>query len=474
MSRIAHLLQQVSERLSENPLLSRLLGGASIALATQVGGHVLKLLSFVCLARWTTNEEDVGIYASAWSMILILSTVSAVGLKTTTLRFLPQYLEQQDWPLMRGFLRRGYLYMTVAGLMLAITGSLVLPWLDRIPQFELSPETVKAYLIAVWIVPFWSLCEVRSSIIRSTENILQAFGPLNLLQPLVLIVGSGILVLLMNHLDANQILFVLAVSVGLILLIQEYSIRTLFPAEIRNVTPEYDVTDWWKVGVPLFWISLFIIIIGNADVVLLNMLGQDQESSLGIAVGATELNKETESGIYAAATRTARLSAFLLITVNAIVAPLISQAYARREQETLSRICRYAITLAFWPSFVLALILVLFGGPILELFRPGFSAGYWPMVIIAVGQLINALTGPVGLLLSLCGHQRASLRVYGGTTVLFLVLNMLLIPQAGMYGAALANGITIVITNLWLAGLVYREMKIIPLPHLRFSLKKPV
>ncbi|MEZ6045087.1 MAG: polysaccharide biosynthesis C-terminal domain-containing protein [Planctomycetaceae bacterium] len=96
------------------------------------------------------------------------------------------------------------------------------------------------------------------------------------------------------------------------------------------------------------------------------------------------------------------------------------------------------------------------------------------MVIIAVGQLINALTGPVGLLLSLCGHQRASQRVYGWTTLLYLVLNLLWIPGWGMMGAAAANGLTLILTNLWLAILVYREMKIVPLPYLRFSLKRPV
>ncbi|QDU80875.1 hypothetical protein Pla110_26110 [Polystyrenella longa] len=473
MNRIAQLIRNITERLADNPLLGKLLGGASVALATQVGGHVLKLLSFACLARWTTNEEDVGIYASAWSMILILSTVSALGLKTTSLRFLPQYLEQKKWSLLRGFLRRSYLYMAVAGLLLAVAGSIVLPWLDRVPQFDLTPASVQAFMIAIWIVPFWSFCEVRSSIIRSTQHIFQAFGPPNLLQPLVLILGSGFMVYFWDSLDANQILYLIAFSVVLILILQEFSIRHLFPVEVRQAPAEYDESEWKKVGVPLLWISLFIIIIGNADVVLLSMLGQDQEP-LGIAAATEGLSKEAESGIYAAATRTARLSAFLLMTVNAIVAPIISQSYARGEKGDLTRICRYAITLAFWPSFGLAMVLVLFGVPILEFFRPGFGVGYWPMVIIAMGQLVNALTGPVGLLLSLCGHQKASLRVYGGTTVLFLVLNMLLIPAAGMYGAAIANGITLVITNLLLAGLVYREMKIIPLPYLRFSLKKPV
>ncbi|MEZ6045088.1 MAG: MATE family efflux transporter [Planctomycetaceae bacterium] len=101
---------------------------------------------------------------------------------------------------------------------------------------------------------------------------------------------------------------------------------------------------------------MFLIIIGNADVVLLNSMGN-----------------ETEAGVYAAATRAARLSAFLLLAVNAIVAPVISQAYARGENENLTRICRYAITLAFWPSFGLALVLILFGVPILEIFRDGYG-----------------------------------------------------------------------------------------------------
>ena len=474
MTRVARLTEYLSTRVGQNPLLRRLLGGAGVAMATQVGGHILKLLSFVCLARWSTKEEDVGIYASAWNMMLILSTFSAVGLKTTSLRFLPHYLEKSEWPLIRGFIRRSYVAMSFAGLILAIVGTVALPWLNTLPQFEMSPATIQAYLITLWIVPFWSFADVGSHIIRSTQHIFHAFGPVNLLQPIVLISGCGVVVVLWGQLNASQIMYVVAVSVVLILAYQEVAIRKLFPGEVWQAEPAYDGVEWRRVGIPLFWISLFIIVNGNADVVLLNVLGQDPDPALQLTAGTAQLNKEAESGIYAAATRVARLSAFLLMTLNAIVAPLISQTYARQEHDNLTRICRYAITLAFWPSFGLALIVVLFGVPILELFRPGFGVGYWPMVIVAVGQLVNALTGPVGLLLSLCGHQKASVRVYGVSMVLFLVLNMLLIPRAGMYGAAIANGIVLVITNIWLAVLVYREMKIVPLPYLRFSLKKPI
>ncbi|MEZ6045089.1 MAG: oligosaccharide flippase family protein [Planctomycetaceae bacterium] len=250
MNRVARLSQQIKQSLEHNPLLSKLLGGASVALLTQVGGHVLKLLSFACLARWATRKEDVGIYASAWSLVLILSTVSALGLKTTTLRFMPEYLEHEKWSLLRGFLRRSYLYMALVGFCLAVAGSLVLPKLNIIPQIELSSRSLQAYLICLWIVPLWSFCEVRSSIIRSTRHIFLAFGPLNLIQPITLIAGCGIIVLVDHNLSANQIMIVMAISVLMILIIQEITIRSLLSSEVRTVEPEYDHFEWRKIGIP--------------------------------------------------------------------------------------------------------------------------------------------------------------------------------------------------------------------------------
>jgi O-antigen/teichoic acid export membrane protein len=78
------------------------------------------------------------------------------------------------------------------------------------------------------------------------------------------------------------------------------------------------------------------------------------------------------------------------------------------------------------------------------------------LLILAGGQLINALAGSVGLLMAMTGHQVESSIVLAVSAGLNVGLNYLLIPRYGLVGAALATGISTVVWNVTLAVRVRR------------------
>ena len=80
------------------------------------------------------------------------------------------------------------------------------------------------------------------------------------------------------------------------------------------------------------------------------------------------------------------------------------------------------------------------------------------MNLLLVGQLVNVLSGSVGMLLSMTGrHYFASLMVTA-CALLNVLLNYLLIPRFGMTGAALATVVTMI---LWNVAFVFRVRSVL-------------
>jgi O-antigen/teichoic acid export membrane protein len=90
----------------------------------------------------------------------------------------------------------------------------------------------------------------------------------------------------------------------------------------------------------------------------------------------------------------------------------------------LSAIC-------FWvPDKVLKLI-----------FGDSYLAGAMPLTILAVGQLINAVSGPGLLLLNMTGHGRSVTIAIVAAVIINLIGNILVIPYFGVIAAAFDNNL---------------------------------
>jgi O-antigen/teichoic acid export membrane protein len=102
--------------------------------------------------------------------------------------------------------------------------------------------------------------------------------------------------------------------------------------------------------------------------------------------------------------------------------------------------------------------LVVFPGQILALFGRDFAGQGAVLAVLAVGQLINVATGPAGYLLMMTGHEADTSRVALGTAALAILLAFLVIPNAGVLGAAWVVTVVVAIRNL--AFVVYVQKRL--------------
>ena len=171
------------------------------------------------------------------------------------------------------------------------------------------------------------------------------------------------------------------------------------------------------------------------------------------------LTGERETGLYRAATVLSELVAFGLGVVNFVILPRIAGLHARADREGLQKlVTTSARIIAVMAALGLA-VLLLAGGPILSgLFGAEFAQARGALIILAFGQLANALFGPVALVLNMTGHERLTLVGVSIAVVLNAVLNLALIPRYGIEGAAIASASALILWNVVLALLLKRQV----------------
>ena len=167
-------------------------------------------------------------------------------------------------------------------------------------------------------------------------------------------------------------------------------------------------------------------------------------------------------GVYAAAVRVAQAIVLFLVAVNYMFSPFVADLHARGERERLDGLFKALTRWVVAGSIPILLILLVLPGPVLLLFGAGFASGSTPLRILLIGQAVNVLTGSVGFILIMVGRTGWDLTVYGGSFVLDLVLAFVLAPRFGAEGAAVAQAVTLGLSNAARLYLVWRFVHIQP------------
>jgi O-antigen/teichoic acid export membrane protein len=175
---------------------------------------------------------------------------------------------------------------------------------------------------------------------------------------------------------------------------------------------------------------------------------------LGIWAAAADV------GQYAMASRVAMLASFLLIAVNTAVAPKFASMFRQGEFVQLEKVARHSTIMLTAVAAPLTLFIILFAEKIMGVFGSEFQVGADILVILSLGQFVNAACGSVGYLLAMSGNELLYQRITVGTMLLLLGLALVLIPEMGSLGAAIAVAVTVAIQNILLAWAVYRRLKI--------------
>jgi O-antigen/teichoic acid export membrane protein len=269
----------------------------------------------------------------------------------------------------------------------------------------------------------------------------------------VLILATGVFLVLKDlDLPKGEVAtMAFVISTALFALGAYFIYHNSYRTRVGQVQPQsIDFKSIIKVGIPLLVSGSLFLVISWTDTL---MIGYYKTSG--------------DVGIYRIAFKVATLITFIQFAVNSIAAPTIASLYAKDDLPGLRKYIKQigVINAAF--AIPITLFIVLFSEPLLNLFGAEYTVGTVLLPILAIGQLVNALAGPVMYILNMTGKEKLSQRIMIWMTLLNIVLNVALIPTYGIVGAAIATTISMVTWNVIAALYVYKYYKVIAIPFVK-------
>jgi O-antigen/teichoic acid export membrane protein len=413
------------------------LRGAGLALLIRFLASAVGYVTIIVLARWMGSSE-YGHYSFAIAWMTLLAYPATLGLSGPVVRFVSQYAAAGDWEHLVGLLKMSSWLAFGCSTGVALVGILVVFYFKS----YLDPGYFAPMIVALAGIPVVALAVVRSEAVRGLGWLGLAWGPFQLGQPLLLLIATVAMMFIARKLSATMVVGASILAYAAMLIAQWGVFHARLATKI-SAEPKINVRLWLGAALPFVWIYLASTALSQSPVIMIGFLLKPQDVA-----------------VYNAAAATSGLVSFLLQATNALSAPKFAALHARERQGELQNLVTDLTRWTFWPSLAVALILVAFGPTILRLFGPGFEQGYTVLVILTLGQLVNAFAGPVAILLNMTGHQNVTARVLGINAILGVALGLALTRIWGIIGTALAFSAAMALWNALLAIMAIRKLDI--------------
>lgn len=422
-------------------LIATLIRGTSAALIIQTSGAGIAYLMQVLLARWM-GANEYGIYDYVMTLGTVLALLAGLGVSGVVLRFVPEYIVKQNWGLLRGLVIGSGWQTGIASVFTATIATVLLFWLDQ--THDLTSLKLPL-LLGLWLIPLLALLKLQLEMARSIRQISLAYAPFFLLYPLLLMLAALVWQQTQGHLTSVETIILTAFVLLFILISQTWLLYQALPLEINGISAMYIPRQWLLVSLPILFIDGAFIVLNQTDTLM-----------IAAFLGTTEV------GIYGAAFKTAGWVSFILVSVNAIAAPMFGSLYAQDDRQSLQQLVSTIARWMFYPALMVAIGLFIFAEPVLYWFGPEFVLAKGSLIVLALGQLVNVGTGSVGYLLMMTGHHNQCAFVFGCSALVNLGLNLILIPTWGILGAAIATALSMMLWNIWLNFLVVKYLGVNP------------
>jgi O-antigen/teichoic acid export membrane protein len=370
------------------------------------------------------GASDYGVYVAAWTCVLVLGGLSSLGLNVAMMRLVPQYRASGALDLLRGLLRGGRLLATGSATTIALLGGL---GIYAVSLWSGASGPTLPQLLALACLPAYALTDVQDGIGRGQGWTLEAIAPPYLLRPLLLLgflAGAHV-----GGIESNAIN---GMTAALLATLGAAAVQSAFiNRRVRESVPpgpaKYEVWPWLHISLPLLGAAGCELVMQNTDVLML-----------------TAFRPSHEVGVYYASAKTTGLALFVQYAVGSAYAGRIAAASAVGNHVDVREHVREAVRWTFIPSFAMTAIILLVGLPVLSQFGHDFTDAYPIMFILAVGVLARAAVGPSETILNMLGHQRACAASLATAAVVCVLLNFVLIPTWGIYGASIATASALV------------------------------
>ena len=388
------------------------------------------------------GAEIYGLFSYITTTILVIVVFALLGTDT----FLVRELAFDEHKSTKHLLQWGQSRLTITVILSIVIFALILFFVHSYLELPLVPT-----LTGLLLIPVIAFLRYYTAVLQGKKMVIAAQVPEKIIRPVVFL--ALLLIYFLIPVEKNlyeSVLSVIVLNILAFAIALGYAFSRFNPVvrTLPNDREEEIVADtkrWEKSSMTLFWISGIIILNGRTDILMLGAL----------------TNAESV-GVYTIAYRLSEIIAFSLLVINFPLSPLISNLFVRKEIQKLQSVIKRGVRLAFLMAMPLFLLFVFFSEKVLSVFGETFTGGSNTLIILCVAQLVNVLIGSVNKILTMAGFEKEAFRSLVLSVLVNITLNLYLIPEMGIDGAAYATATSMVLWNLMMLYYVIKRVGVNP------------
>lgn len=398
--------------------------------ARSLGAVSLFVMNMV-IAR-TLAPEQAGYFFLGFALVTVLAQIGVLGLEGSTLRFIGAAAAEDDWCRVIGMARLAWRWVGTVTVTLALGLWLAAPILAE--QVFAKPPLVDTLRIMAPGVALAGLGILGAHQLQALRLVAQSVFVLSIGLPLGICLGVWLLPIGV----AEQAAWLYTAAAAMTLVIGYVWWAGRVPAGVRGSISRDEVM---RSCLPL-WLT---VVMSQA----VNWGGQ-------FAAGAWA--SADEVAFLAVAQRTANLVSFILIAVNLVLAPRFAALFRQGREAEVQRLAIKSVRAMLAVALPMLALVILIPERIMGLFGPEFEAAAPLLLVLALGQFVNVVTGSVTYLLAMAGHEKDLRNMVLFTGPFAIVLALVLTPIFGIVGAAVATACSIAVQNLIAVALVRKRL----------------
>lgn len=408
------------------------------ALLFRLSGLGLIFLLQVMLAR-LMGPSNYGDYTVIITTVNLLLVLSVFGFDSSILRFLPSFIAKKDYSSANGFVRFSYRMITILSILCSI--GLFIFLLTKAKKNNIAFS--EGLFWGVLLIPFLAFVYQASAVLRSLNKIKTSLLSVYFLFPVLMGLTCLYYYYSNDRLTVDAAMLINLGCSAVICIFINRRARKVLKEQAPSENLTFESRKWISVSSILFLTTAFDLLLRQSDILMVSYF-------LG----------NTKAGYYSVAAKLALLASLGLSVADYVFMPKIAALFESRQLMKLQQFVRNSSLQILSITLPVVFLLFLGGKWILGFFGNAFSFSYVPLIILLCGQVINAMTGMVGGLMSMTGYQKTFFAFYFFAFIIQFTLNIILIPIFDIVGAAIGSSLAMIFLNICAYIFVKKKLKI--------------
>lgn len=375
-----------------------------------------------------------GVFAICYAFIQFTSLLCTLGLNVALVKIVSQ--NQFDFKL---HYLKSLKYIIALNLLVSLVVFYSSSYLGAFLGDEQQDITAYIKILSIAIMPM-SVLVFNNGLFRGRRQILTY----NFFDGLGLFAISLLLLwLLQMYFEDSELVVVVLVLSVLLLTCVSSALAFFYFSKSRSTDNEYTFRSFFSLGLSLFWITF---------------LNQGFQKANNLLVGIFLTNEDV--GIFDIIKKLVNFTSMALLATNIVSGSKFAELHKDKDQLRVA--VRQSSKTIFWLSLPFILVQIIFGPWLLEFMGVGgYEYSFLLLLILLSGQVVNNLTGSVGMLMQMTGYHVQMRNIAIVNLILNLALTIVLVPRYGLVCAAILLALSQFYKNLSSSWIIYKHEKIL-------------